>query len=206
MVKIMKKILFLLLCLFIVSISVSAAFASSDVNAIADNDSIQISHNPVGDISIQDNMTSPGNVDPDVAIAAEPCSNQTISSNDLVENTTNNNTPKLNITGPKINGSNLNISGPKITGKGPVISLSQKDKDTYHFAKVFMEHPNWDLYDCIDYVRHNSDYNWRDTCAIVTNAHNIALHNYHGEEFMIIGWELKLDNVIYRSQNYYGWK
>ena len=80
------------------------------------------------------------------------------------------------------------------------------DKDIYHFAKVFMEHPHWDLYDCIDYVRFHSSYNWHEISIVVAKAHNIALHNYHGEDIMILGWEITPDSVDFRSKNFYGWK
>jgi hypothetical protein len=223
----MKKLLLMLLCLFVVSVFATVAFASSDVGDIANNDSIQISDNPNADISIPVNMTSPDNTDPSEAISVEPDANQTIQNKDssvtaedvnvepanqiinndtFSDNGSSKNAPELNITGPKINGSNLHINGPKIPKDGPKITLSQMDKDIYHFARIFCEHPNWDLYDCIDHVRFHSSYHWHEISIVVAKAHNIALHKYKGKEIMVLGWDITPESVDFRSKNFYGWK
>ena len=201
----MKKILLMLLCLLTLLVFASVAFASGDVDHIANNDSIQISDNPNVDIAIPTDMPSPDNTTTDEAVNVGPA-NQTIKSDAFTGNESSKNTPELNITGPKINGTNLDIKGPKISKDGPKITISQMDKDIYHFAKVFMEHPHWDLYDCIDYVRFHSPYHWHEISIIVAKAHNIALHKYKGDEIMILGWEVTPESVEYRSQNFYGWK
>ena len=120
--------------------------------------------------------------------------------------TNNSNTPKLNITGPKTNGSTLNIKGPKITGNGPKITLSQMDKDIYHFAKVFLDNPHWDIYDCFDYVKFHTSYNIHDTSKIVAQAYHIALKNYHGDEYMYPDWQITPEFVEYNVRKYHNWK
>ena len=116
-----------------------------------------------------------------------------------------NNTPQLNITGPKINGSTLDIKGPKITGDGPIITMSQMDKDIYHFAKVFMNNPHWDTYDCFDYVNLHTSYNIHEVSIIVAKAHNIALHKYQGKEIMVLGWEITPESVEYKVKKFHNW-
>ena len=116
------------------------------------------------------------------------------------------NTPKLNITGPKTNGTNLNIKGPKITGNGPILTLSQMDKDIYHFAKVFLDHPRWDIYECFDYVKFHTSYNIHDTSKIVAKAYHIALKNYHGDEYMYPDWQITPEFVEYNVRKYHNWK
>ena len=224
---IMKKILFILLCLLTLSVFAGATFASSDANHIANNNSIQISGDSNADTSICENMAVPDNTDSSEAISVEHDANQTIQNNashdtagdanmkpanqtikndTFADNESSKNVPELNITGPKINGSNLDIKGPIIPKGGPKITLSQMDKDIYHFAKFFCEHPNWDLYDCIDYVRFHSSYHWHEISIVVAKAHNIALHKYKGKEIMVLGWDITPESVDYRSQNFYGWK
>ena len=105
-----------------------------------------------------------------------------------------NNTPKLNITGPKTNGSNLNIKGPKITGNGPILTLSQKDKDIYHYAKLFIQHPELTLLNLCDIVLDEQSYTWEETADIVARAHNIALHRYQGND-MNVSYELTKQGV-----------
>ncbi|RAP52066.1 MAG: hypothetical protein BZ137_09275, partial [Methanosphaera sp. rholeuAM130] len=120
-----------------------------------------------------------------------------INSNDVSTNST----PQLNITGPKTNGSNLNIKGPKITGKNPKIALSQKSKDIYHYAKLFIQHPELTLFNLCDIVLNEQAYSWEETADIVAQAHNIALHKYQGND-MNVSYELTKQGVWdYMSQD-----
>ena len=207
----MKKILLIAVCLLVASIGISCASAA-DVN---NNTAVELPTHTVeqeNTTTIEDcNMNTAK--ENNIQYQDDNATQTTILKNITIQNNKTNtidasadNTTKLNITGPKINNSTLDIKGPKITGDGPKITMSQMDKDIYHFAKVFMNNPGWDLYDCIDYVRFHSDYKWHQISVIVARAHNIALHKYQGKEIMILGWEVTPESVNYRSQNFYGWK
>lgn len=213
---IMKKILLMLLCLITLSVFAGATFASCDANHISNNDSIQISDDSNLDISISENMTMPDNTNPYESIM-EVDANQTIQKDTDLDGATNighevnqtvqkddgSNTPQLNITGPKINGSDIHIEGPIITGKGPILTISQKQKDIFHYASLFLKHSDWTLFNMCLQVLEDCAYTWEDTADIVAQAHNIAIHHYNGND-MKINHELTKQEVWdYMSQDMY---
>ena len=214
----MKKILLMLLCLLTLTVFAGATFASGDVDHIANNDSIQISDDSNVEISISENMDVQNNTNPDGAIM-EADANQSIQNdantdgatdmgsdaNQTIQKdtTTKKNTPELNITGPKINSSNLHIKGPKITGNGPKITISQKQKDIYHYANLFLKHPDWTLVNMCIQVLDDCAYTWEDTADIVAQAHNIALHHYNGNDMKVDHELTKQEVWDYMSQDMY---
>ena len=101
---------------------------------------------------------------------------------------------RLNISGPKINGSSLNVKGPNISGNGPVLTLSQKQKDIFHYVKVFIQRPELTLFSLCDIVLDERAYSWEETADIVAQAHNIALHRYQGDG-MNVSYELTRQGV-----------
>ena len=72
----MKKILLMLICLITVSVFAGAAFASSNADYAATNDSIQISENSKLDVSISQSADSHNSNNLDEAISSESSTNQ----------------------------------------------------------------------------------------------------------------------------------
>ena len=191
---VMKKNLLLMACLFVAIIGLGCVSAADvDYNTTTDAPTHTVEQqqntNMIKDSMINSEKAVKENVNVennsqrvnDNAGASHIIGSENMTVKDTKINSidvSTNNTPKLNITGPKTNGTNLNIKGPKITGKGPILTLSQKDKDMYHYAKLFIQHPELTLFNLCDIVLDEQAYTWEETADIVARAHNIALHRY----------------------------
>ncbi|MDO5825751.1 MAG: hypothetical protein Q4Q22_05185 [Methanosphaera sp.] len=123
--------------------------------------------------------------------------------NDINNNSTNNSTqPTLDIKGPKINNETKNIKGPKGVVK---IGLPQIKKDIFHYARIYREHPEWDMFECVNYVFKTAHYTWGDTVKIISQAHNIAFHKYNGSD-MVINKDLSEHDIhMYLLKHMYFW-
>lgn len=110
------------------------------------------------------------------------------------------NGPKLDIQGPKVNGPKINLKGPK----SPVITVSGPSKfyiDVNHYAKIFFQHPEWNITKCIDYFFKTADvspYNDLQVTSIICKAHNLAFHAYNGTSKMATNKKLT-DQDVYQS-------
>ena len=200
----MNKIIFSLLCLLIITMGV-ACVAASD-NTTINHDSLQTidqQHIPVdSNMTVDSNMIVNNNKTVENS-THNNVSNTTkyriiyydkktgnVTGNDTNVQSTNktvnatNETPKLDIKGPKFNDTKLNIKGPK----GPIGPLepSEHTKLAYHYAKIYKEHPEWNITQRIRcfYVNEVGSnlykYSFEDTVAIILRAHNIACKHYNG--------------------------
>lgn len=98
--------------------------------------------------------------------------------------------PTLDIKGP--NFGNLKKDGPEFLHlykernniKEP--GLKDYQRLMYHYANIFIDHPEWGIVRCIECVVDDlytsSHYTDGDICAIVAEAHEIALRNYNGND------------------------
>lgn len=106
---------------------------------------------------------------------------------------------QLNISGPNLNSTGLPIHGPKLPSKNPKIELTQMEKDTFHYAKIFLNNPEWTIYDCLNHVFKNSGrqhYSWEQIAIIVARAHNIAFDKCSDP------WKFKCDSYVTVNQVY----
>lgn len=105
----------------------------------------------------------------------------------------------LNIIGPKNPYDFLNPKGPdykplfdalhNITGPRTSDKTALLYQRAYRFAAVFIQHPEWGIMDCLEYVaKFHSNENV--IAAVVADAHNIALRNYIGKTKMAINEDL----------------
>ena len=219
----MNKIIFSLLCLLIITIGV-ACVAASD-NTTINHDSLQTIDQQ--HIPVDSNMTVENTVNNEISntTTVENSINNEISNttkytiihadNDTVKvagNDTNvqptNKTPKLDIRGPKVNDTKLDIKGPK----GPVgpMEPSKHTKLAYHYAKIYSQHPEWNITQRIRcfYVNEVGSnlykYSFEDTVTIILRAHNIACKHYNGTTNIennkpLAEWEMK------QQVHYYLW-
>lgn len=175
----MKKIIFILFFLTIISIGI-ASVSASDNGTMTDAsiqtidqqhisvDTNETNENYLNDISVQaDNNTITNNENSTINVK-----NVTADDAKTVEKTA-----KLNITGPK-KGNDIKINGPKLPSNGPKIELTKMEKDIFRFAKVFQENIDWTHYGFIYYVLKNTEgshYTWKQVALIIARAHNIAI-------------------------------
>ena len=215
----MNKIIFSLLCLLIITMGV-ACVAASD-NTTINHDSLQTidqQHIPVdsnmtvdSSMTVKNNMTVENNTHNDVSNTTQyriihyDKKTGNVTGNDTNVQSTNQ-TPKLNIKGPKV--TKLNIKGPK----GPIGPLepSEHTKLAYRYAKIYKEHPEWNITQRIRcfYVNEVGSnlykYSFEDTVAIILRAHNIACKHYNGTTNIennkpLAEWEM------YQQVRYYFW-
>ena len=129
------------------------------------------------DGTVQVNETSinvtdiPGNVT-DVAQGNVTSGNAT----DNCTNKSNTTIPKLNITGPKINGTKLDIKGPN-----PCQIVLSDQHYINLFSKVFRNHPDWEIDRLIKSVLNHCP--WYKAPKYVSEAYAIALQ-YKGDEML----------------------
>ena len=204
-----------------------ACVAASD-NTTINHDSLQIIDQQ--HIPVDSNMTVESNINNDIPntanntiIPAENSIKNDVSNTsdyriihydkktvNVTDNDTNvqstNQTPKLNIKGPKV--TKLNIKGPK----GPIGPLepSEHTKLAYRYAKIYKEHPEWNITQRIRcfYVNEVGSNlykdSFEDTVAIILRAHNIACKHYNGTTNIennkpLAEWEM------YQQVRYYYW-
>ena len=168
----MKKTMFILLCLTIISLAIASVSAID--NETMTDDSIQTidqqhisvdtngtNENDLNDISVQ--------VDNNTTINVENTTN-VINVTDNAKKTVENN-GSLNIPGPRPNQGHLDLRGPKI-------EFTPMEKDILKFAEVFKKNIAWSNYHCMKYVLENtqkSHYTWKQVALIIARAHNIAI-------------------------------
>ena len=180
----MKKTIFILLCLTIISMGIASVSASD--NGTMTDASIQTIDQQ--HISVDNNMTNENYLN---YISVQVDNNTTSNSENSAINVDNvtvddfkpvEKTAELNITGPKKDGG-LKINGPKLPSNGPKIEFTKMEKDIFHFAKIFKENLDWTPYGCMYYFLKNTDsthYTWKQVALIIARAHNIAVdHSPH---------------------------
>ena len=185
----MKKIFLALLCLLLVTCCASVACASEDVGNIATNESVELPVNQDMNISVDmDDFNTTADVTGGIDLDQNALKNTDAADGSSVDAAKD--APSLQIKGPKFNDDYKKIKGPKVGS----FDLPQIKKDTFHYAKLFYQHPEWSMFDCLLHLYENTHYSSWDIANIMSQAHNIALHKYNGTD-MVINNELTVKDV-----------